>query len=180
MRVLGIDPGSINTGFAIVEYSGRSSRYIAGGTIALDESDPLAERLVRLSKDFKKILKSYKPQELALEFLFFAKNAQSALKLGHARGVLLMHAKEAGMKVYEYTPTQVKSSICGMGRAKKDQIAQMVKMILKLSPTFKFTSQDESDALALCLTHAQSKPIKKIGLNPGKKNDRTTFWQTQL
>jgi len=181
VRVLGIDPGSIKTGFAIIEYTGRSASYIAGGTIVLEDSDPLADRLVRLSKDFKKVIQHYKPQELALESLFFSKNAQSALKLGHARGVLLTNAKEAGLNVFEYTPTAVKSSVCGMGRARKDQVATMVKTILNLNPSFEFTSADESDALALCLTHAQAKPSRpKRPTTLGKKNDRTTFWQTHL
>jgi crossover junction endodeoxyribonuclease RuvC len=181
MRVIGIDPGSIKTGFAIVEYSPKSHQYIAGGTIALDESADLGERLSRLSKDFKKIISHYKPEEMALETMFFAKNAQSAIKLSHARGVLLMEAASSKLKIFEYSPTNVKNSICGTGRAKKDQISQMVKMLLKLKPDFEFTSEDESDALALCLTHAQTKPrTAKVAQIIGKKNDRSTFWQTRL
>jgi crossover junction endodeoxyribonuclease RuvC len=179
--VIGIDPGSLKTGFAVVEYSPKAVQYIAGGTIVLEDQDPLEDRLVRLSKDFRKIISHYQPEELALETMFFAKNAQSAIKLAHARGVLLMEGAQAGMKVFEYTPTSIKNAVCGTGRAKKDQIAQMVKILLKLKKDFEFTSADESDAVALCLAHAQCKPSRNQASSiPGKQNDSSTFWQTRL
>ncbi len=172
LRVLGVDPGSIKTGFSIVDGQDRKFKYISSGTILLEEAEDLSLRLVQLYKDIKSLIEKHKPDHLALESLFFAKNAQSALKLGHARGVILMAAASMGLKVFEYTPTEVKSSIVGAGRAQKDQIARMIKLLLKFPKDFEFSSADQSDALAIALTHVQTWELKDLTYR-----DRSTFRQ---
>jgi crossover junction endodeoxyribonuclease RuvC len=173
MRILGIDPGSIRTGFAVLSIQKNQVELLSGGTILLEDTGHFADRLVQLDEDLEKILTKFKPQHMAIETLFFAKNAQSALKLGHARGVILRRAAAAKLEIFEYSPTQVKSSVGGSGHAKKDQIARLLRFYLKLPKTFEFASADHSDALAIAFTHAQTK--SKLGI---LKNDRSSFWQT--
>lgn len=183
MRVLGIDPGSIRTGFSVLESSEKQHFYIASGTIFLDEKLSLAQKLLQLSHDLRKILNNYRPTDLALENIFFAKNAQSALKLGHARGVVLMQAAGMGLKIFEYSPTEVKHSLCGRGRADKDEVAQMAKFLLRFPKTFNFKTPDESDAVAIGLAHLQTKRLKlfqKASSSKDSTHDRATFWQTEL
>jgi crossover junction endodeoxyribonuclease RuvC len=173
--VVGIDPGSIRTGFAVVEATGIKIRYVTSGTILLKNEESLSKRLLNLAEDMESIVSKYQPEVLAIESLFFAKNAQSALKLGHARGVILMKAASWSLEVFEYTPAEVKASVVGSGRADKNQLAKMIKILLKLPRNFEFSTPDQSDALAIALTHVQSSKIK--GLN---KNDRPTYWQNNL
>jgi len=197
IRILGIDPGSIRTGFAVIEASGSRLRYIASGVIELDAKLPFSTRLLALSKDLFELIERHRVQDLAIEGLFFAKNAQSALKLGHARGVILMQAAARDVAIHEYSPAEVKASVCGSGRADKDQIAKMVRILLKLPANTKFLKADQSDAIALALTHAQVISLKKTSRRPasemetakrlgeaakskGKKNDRPNFWQDRL
>lgn len=175
MIVIGVDPGSVRTGFALVEFKGSATRYISSGTISLDSEAAIAQRLQSLYQDFSALIAKYQPQALALESLFFARNAQSALKLGYARGVLLMTAAHFNLEIYEYSPAEVKNSLVGHGRAQKDQVARMIKLLLKFPKNFEFSSTDQSDALAIALTHVQT--WKHKGL---KKNDRASFWQNSV
>lgn len=158
MIILGIDPGSRLLGYGIIEKTGTRVRVIEHGTVKLfhkeyrnipvDETTPsrLKEIFVRLSE----IIQKHKPQVMAVEKVFFAKNAISALKLGQARGVVLLSAAVHDVEIYEYSVTEVKSMITGHGRADKDQVAKMLKMILGDQ---KFETADASDALALALGH---------------------------
>jgi crossover junction endodeoxyribonuclease RuvC len=155
MKVLAIDPGSIKTGFACLEKKGRHWLHLGSGSLFFDKDLPMSERLLQLRQDLVELLSRYQPEELALEKAFFAKNAQSALKLGQARGVILMTAAEKGIPIWEYSATQVKSSICGSGRASKLQVEHMLRLLLKLSHAFEFSSDDQADALAIALTHGQ-------------------------
>jgi len=154
-RVLGIDPGSIRTGFGIIDYEEGSCTLITSGVIELDEATAVSERLVNLSSDLEDLLSRHRVDEVALESLFFSVNAQSALKLGQARGVILLECARRNLPIHEYSPAQVKSSVCGSGRAKKEQIAQMVKVLLKIPAKKAFHTFDQADALALALTHSQ-------------------------
>ncbi|MBN8554210.1 MAG: crossover junction endodeoxyribonuclease RuvC [Deltaproteobacteria bacterium] len=185
MRILGIDPGSIRTGFATISIQKNSIELISCGTILLDDDKPLAQRLVQLDQDLKLIIGKTKPEQLAIESLFFAKNAQSALKLGHARGVILRRAAEHSLEIFEYTPAHIKSVVGGSGRAKKDQLARLLRFYLKLPKNYEFPSEDASDALAIAFAHAQTETKVKTGEpKPSKavkqKNDRSSFWQTSL
>jgi crossover junction endodeoxyribonuclease RuvC len=181
MRILGIDPGSHRTGFAILEAIRTGPQHISSGTIVLDPKLSIETRLLILDQDLENIISKYEPSEMAIETVFFAKNAQSALRLGEARGVILRRAAQHKLKVFEYAPTEIKSAIGGSGRAKKDQIARLLRLFLKLPQSFKFQSSDQSDALAIGLAHAQTRGGKLSRAQQGKgKNDRSTFWQTHL
>ena len=172
MRVIGIDPGSIKTGFAVLNFKAQSIELLASGSIILDPDLRLHERLRELAQDLEKIFTKHKPEEMALESIFFAKNARSSLQLGQARGIALLKAAEARAEVFEYAPTEVKQCVCGHGRASKEQIQKMIRLLLKLPSSYKFISADQADAVAIALTHAQLKGLKT--------NDRTSFWQTTL
>lgn len=157
MRILGIDPGSQRSGFAVLETEKNRISYITSGTIFLDPKLAPAQRLLILDEDLQNIFQKYKPAELAIETVFFAKNAQSALRLGEARGVVLRRAAFHQAKIFEYAPAEIKSAIGGSGRAKKDQIARLLRLFLKLPSHFNFESLDQSDALAIALAHAQTR-----------------------
>ena len=156
MRVIGIDPGSIKAGFSILEKNSKEPIHISSGSIVLDDKLPVEKRLLPLFEDVCFLIKKYQVSEMAIENVFFAKNAQSALKLGQARGVILLAAAQANIPVFQYAPTEIKNSVSGSGRADKQQIEHMIRFILKLPKSFEFKSPDHSDALAIGLTHLQS------------------------
>jgi crossover junction endodeoxyribonuclease RuvC len=163
-RILGIDPGSRYTGYGIVDIVGRDLKIVTHGTLILqreelapgkhskEESTPFEVRLFRLYQRLSEVITEFKPTQLAIEKVFFAKNPVSALKLGQARGAALVCAVNHGLQVQEYASTEVKSAIVGHGRADKDQVAKMLERIL--GPQ-NFQTSDASDALALAVCHAQ-------------------------
>lgn len=171
MIILGIDPGSRLLGYGVLEKTGSKIRVIEHGTIKLfhkeyrdipvDETTPsrLKEIYVKLSE----VIIRLKPNAIAVEKVFFAKNAVSALKLGQARGVVLLAGAMHDLEIYEYSVTQIKSVVTGHGRADKDQVAKMLQMILGKQD---FETADASDALALALGHA-------LALNPSNQNTTT-------
>ena len=152
MRILGIDPGSRVTGWGVLDSSGWDIRVVAHGAIRAGDGGPLGERLVRLMEGLRQVIVAHGPQVVAIEEVFTAKNARSALILGHARGVALLAACEAGLPIHEYAPTQVKSAITGSGRAEKAQVqaALAVQLAMREIPR----PIDASDALAVALCHA--------------------------
>ena len=150
MLVLGIDPGSRVTGYGLVEKTNNQVKYIHAGMISSPGRIPFYERIHRIFKSISEIIGEYRPHEMAIEDLFFAKNVKSSLKLGHARGAALIAAVEYGIKVFEYTPLEIKKSVVGYGRASKDQVRSMVQVILKLGKPF---GPDTSDALAAAICH---------------------------
>ena len=167
MRVFGIDPGSQRTGYGCVETDGRRHQLIACGAIAMAAGDSFPHRLARIHRELAELLASHRPQCVAVESLFHAVNARSALKLGHARGVAILAAVEAGCDVVEYTPAEIKRAVVGYGRADKYQVQQMIKLLLGLSKAP--TPHDASDALAvaICHLHSHSPSIVKAGLKAG-------------
>jgi len=177
MIILGVDPGSRLLGYGVIEKTGNQVRVIEHGTIRLfhkeykdlpvDETTPsrLKEIFIKLSE----VITRLKPTAVAVEKVFFAKNAVSALKLGQARGVVLLTGAIHDLEIYEYSVTEIKSMITGHGRADKEQVAKMLQMILG---TQNFETADASDALALALGHALAlkASIGKIqGRSSGKK-----------
>lgn len=159
-RILGIDPGLTCTGWGIIESEGNGLRYVSCGSIVPRKTDGLAERLLELHNDMTKILESFTPDEVAVEETFVNKNAMSSLKLGHARGALLMTVSLAGLSPKEYAATLVKKSIVGVGRAEKQQVEMMVKHLL---PGAKIEGHDAADALAVAICHAHhSDRLSKI------------------
>jgi crossover junction endodeoxyribonuclease RuvC len=159
MRVLGIDTGSRVTGYGVIETDGADCVFIDCGIIRVLASASLAVRLKTIHEGLAGVIQNHKPDEAAFESIFHATNIQSALKLGHARGVCIHAAAQADVPVYEYSPAEVKSAVTGYGRAEKPQVQQMVRSLLKLSGTF--ASFDASDALAVAICHANSHRLKK-------------------
>lgn len=160
MRVLGIDPGSHTTGYGIVELSNNSVRHVDNGQIRTDSKLPLSERLHFIFTNLETLVKTHKPDVLAIENLFVAKNARSSLLLGHARGVSILAGSINGLKIFEYTPAEVKLSVVGQGRAEKYQVQQMVKVMLNLP---EIAAEDASDALAVAICHCNtSRFLQKV------------------
>ena len=150
MLVLGVDPGSLITGYGLVNKEENKLIYVGGGKISLSQAWPFSERIHGIFHSLSEIIQTYHPEEMSIEDVFFAKNVKSALKIGHARGAALVAAIQGGLKVFEYTPLQIKQSVVGYGRATKEQVRAMVKLILKLDTQLSF---DTSDALAIAICH---------------------------
>jgi crossover junction endodeoxyribonuclease RuvC len=150
--VLGLDPGTRHFGWGVVEQRGTRLFHVAHGIVHTDEKAAIAVRLVAIESALVAVLSTHAPHEASVEALFFAKDPQAAAKLGHARGVALLVCARAGLPVYEYAPALVKRAVVGSGRAEKSQVAQMVRVVLRLSGA---PPADAADALALALTHLQ-------------------------
>jgi len=154
VRIFGIDPGSERTGYGCVETDGRRHHLVACGAIAAPHGDSFPNRLARIHAELSGLLVSFRPDCVAIENLFYATNVRSALKLGHARGVAMLAAVEAGCEVVEYTPAEIKRALVGYGRAEKQQVGQMVKLLLGL--TAAPSPHDAADALAVAICHLHS------------------------
>jgi crossover junction endodeoxyribonuclease RuvC len=150
MLVLGVDPGSQTTGFGLVEKSKDQLTCIHSGCVSPPGKIPFYERIHYIFKAMAEVISRYRPEELAIEDVFYAKNIQSSLKLGHARGAVLVAAVQSGVRIFEYTPLEIKKSVVGYGRATKEQVRSMVRMILKLKT---IPNLDTSDALATAICH---------------------------
>jgi crossover junction endodeoxyribonuclease RuvC len=156
MRILGVDPGSRFTGYGCVDVIGRQIRHVAHGTLKLTSASekvsiPLEDRLLLLYEGLSEVIQRLKPQVMAVEKVFFAKNAVSALKLGQARGAAILTGKIHSLVISEYNPTEVKQVVAGYGQADKEQVARVVQLILGKQ---KFDTFDASDGLALAICHA--------------------------
>jgi len=152
--ILGIDPGLATVGYGLIKQEKGKLFIINYGIISTHASHNFETRLFQIHKELEKIIKKYKPDTIAVEELFFCKNVKTAIKVGQARGVILLTAQIQNVLIHEYTPLQVKQAITGYGRADKNQIQQMVKTILKLKDIPK--PDDAADALAIAITCAHS------------------------
>ena len=150
MLVLGVDPGSRVTGYGLVEKKNDQMICIHSGTINSPGNIPLYQRIHKIFQSMVEIMSHYRPQEMAIEDVFFAKNVKSALKIGHARGAVMIAAVQCDIKIFEYTPLEIKKSVVGYGRATKEQVRAMIQIILKLKTD---PVLDESDALATAICH---------------------------
>lgn len=150
MKIIGIDPGLTKTGVGIIEVKNNSLSFVASETIYSSASDPLAFRLHHFHKSLVEIIKIHQPDEAAIEETFVNKNPLTSLKLGQARGALILSLGLCGLKVSEYSATAVKKAVVGVGRAEKEQIQMMVKILL---PKANFKTEDEADALAVAICH---------------------------
>lgn len=151
MRVLGIDPGSETTGWGVVEGDGGHYRLIDFGAIKAPPRERFAARLLKISNGLETLIKKFAPDVCAVEEAFFAVNPQTALKLGHVRGVALLAAERAGVEIAEYSPRLVKRTVVGYGAAEKHQVQEMVRVLLKLTDGPQ--PYDASDALAVAICH---------------------------
>ena len=154
MKIFGIDPGSDRTGYGCVETDGTRHRLVLSGAIPTPALASFPEKLLQIHARLSVLLVECRPDCVAIENLFHAVNVRSALKLGHARGVAMLAAVEAGLPVVEYTPAEIKRAVVGYGRAEKHQVQQMVKLILGLAEPP--SPHDAADALAVAICHANS------------------------
>ena len=161
-RVLGIDPGTAATGWAVVEEIKKNPRLVVCGCINTSKFNSDADRLVEIGRDIGSLIKKYKPDEAAIEDLFFFKNLKTAITVAQARGVILYEIKKNKIPLSSYTPLQVKQALTGYGRAEKKQIQVMVKNILKLRCTPK--PDDAADAVAIAICHLNSRKMNKVRL----------------
>ena len=159
MRVLGVDPGSIKSGYGIIDEQENTLIMVEYGVIRTAPKTPLAQRLLQISSRLQQLIAQFHPQVLAIEDIFFAHNVKSALKLGQSRGAILLTAAQAGLDIAEYTPLEVKQSVVGYGRADKSQVQQMVKVLLHLKEIPK--PDDAADALAIAICHHHSAKMKQ-------------------
>jgi crossover junction endodeoxyribonuclease RuvC len=154
MRIFGIDPGSERTGYGCLESDGRRHRLIACGVVSTPARAPFPERLRLIHDGIALQLRDCSPTLVAVENLFHSNNVRSALKLGHARGVAILAAVEAGLTVVEYSPAEVKRAVVGYGRAEKHQVQEMIRLLLGLDEVP--TPHDAADALAVAICHVHS------------------------
>jgi len=154
MLVLGIDPGTAITGYGLVRGEDDGLTLVGYGAITTSADWPLPERLQRIYRELTAVIEDRQPTAVAVEELFFSKNVRTALSVGQARGVALLAAANAGLPIHEYTPLQVKQAITGYGRATKDQVQQMVKMLLGLDSVPQ--PDDAADAIAVAICHIHS------------------------
>lgn len=165
MRILGIDPGTLFTGYGIIEFAKNEITHIQSGVINIPATRDFASRLKKIYDELNGIIKTYKPDEFALETAFYGKNVQSALKIGYARGVSLLVAAHNGLPIKEYSPREIKKSVVGNGGSSKEQVQFMIKKLMNINrKKIKF---DETDALAVAVCHAF-----KITSLPSKKKSR--------
>jgi crossover junction endodeoxyribonuclease RuvC len=152
MRILGIDCGTERTGFGVIDSDGRDHRLVEAGTIRTSAAQPLEERLMTISRGLKEVIERLRPEAAAVEEVFHAANMKSTLKLAHVRGVALLAVAEAGLRLGEYSPLEVKISVVGYGRAEKQQVQMMVASLMRLAEPI--ASEDASDAVAVAICHA--------------------------
>jgi crossover junction endodeoxyribonuclease RuvC len=150
MLVLGVDPGSLVTGYGLVEKRDDQMTCVHAGTITSSSKIPFCERIHKIFQSMVEVMNHYCPHEMAIEDLFVAKNVKSSLKMGHARGAVLVAAVQCGIKIFEYTPLEIKKSVVGYGRATKEQVRAMAQVILNLKTE---PNLDTSDALAAAICH---------------------------
>ncbi|SDJ29386.1 crossover junction endodeoxyribonuclease RuvC [Billgrantia gudaonensis] len=153
MLILGIDPGSRITGYGVLDVATATPRYVASGCIRI-QADDLAQKLAQVYAGISELIAVHRPAEFAIEQVFMARNADSALKLGQARGTAIVCAANHGLPVSEYGPRQIKQAVAGTGNADKSQVQHMVTAILGLDGT---PQADAADALAIALTHAHAR-----------------------
>jgi crossover junction endodeoxyribonuclease RuvC len=177
VKVFGIDPGSGRTGYGCVDTDGSRHRLIVAGAIAAPASASFPEKLLQIHRGLSAIIERCRPDCAAIESLFFGTNVRSALKLGHARGVAMLAAIEAGLPVFEYTPAEIKRAVVGYGRAEKPQVQQMVKLLLELDAIP--SPHDAADALAVAIchvhAHAPARAAAAMALLP--RTNAATSWR---
>ena len=176
MRIFGIDPGSERTGYGCIETDGSRHQIVVCGAIVNAATATFPERLLHIHVQLAAWLAECRPDAVAIESLFHANNVRSALKLGHARGVAVLAAVEAGVPIVEYTPAEIKRAVVGYGRAEKHQVQQMVKLILGL-PAIP-TPHDAADALAVAICHVHSQTLARAERSVAPAGSRATSWRT--
>jgi crossover junction endodeoxyribonuclease RuvC len=160
MRVLGIDPGTLTTGYGIVSEENHKLFHVVSGGISPSAKQPFPKRLGRIYDELEKIIAKFRPHAVVVEDLFVSTNIKAALKLGHARGVAILAAVNAGLPVFEYAPAEIKQAVVGTGKADKKQVQMMVKSLLEL-PKAPHPA-DAADALAAAICHIHSSRMREM------------------
>ena len=173
MRILGVDPGSRRTGYGCIETSGSRHQLIVCGAIGVPAHAALPDKLLAVHDGLARLIAAHQPDVVALEDLFYARNVRSALVLGHVRGVLMLAAAKAGVPAAEYSPAEVKQAVVGYGRADKQQVQQMVTLLLGMDAPP--SPLDASDALAVAVCHAHS--IGPTGERGGRGGGPARSWR---
>jgi len=166
MRILGIDPGTRITGYGIIDVEGNRLRHVDNGIVKTRSSDPLPLRLKAIFDGLTVVLKEFSPEAVAIEQVFLAKNPKAALTLGHARGTAVIASVNLNLEVHEYSALQVKSAVVGYGHAAKQQVQHMVKVLLNLPEV---AQEDAADALAVAICHANSRTLRQVAINSGRR-----------
>ncbi len=161
VRIIGIDPGLRNTGWGVIERDGSRLSYIADGSVHSDADSPLPERLLQIHTQLLAVLREFGPGEAAIEETFVNKDARATLKLGQARGVLMLAPAMLGIPVAEYAPNVIKKSVVGAGHAEKTQVQHMVKLLL---PRALMRTADSTDALAIAICHAHHRSFRNLSV----------------
>lgn len=175
MRVFGIDPGSERTGYGCVDSDGRRHQLVQCGAVRAGVAASFPEQLSLIYRELAALIAAQRPDCVAIENIFHAVNVRSALKLGHARGVAMLAATEAGVRVVEYTPAEIKRAVVGYGRAEKTQVGQMVKLLLGLDAVP--TPHDAADALAVAICHLHAGKGSPNGRPAAKGTKAATSWR---
>jgi crossover junction endodeoxyribonuclease RuvC len=166
VRVFGIDPGSDRTGYGCIDSDGRRHHLVLCGAVRAAGGDAFPDKLANIHRALTELLAECRPECVAIENLFHAVNVRSALKLGHARGVAMLAAVEAGLPVIEYTPAEIKRAVVGYGRAEKHQVGQMIKLLLGLDAVP--APHDAADALAVAICHLHNGKGRVEGRGHGR------------
>ncbi len=161
MIILGVDPGTAITGYGVLQSDGDDLKVIDYGAITTPADWLMPRRLQKVYQELSALIAKHRPTDAVVEKLFFSKNVRTALSVGQARGVALLAAAQAGLTIHEYTPLQIKQAVVGYGRAEKQQIQQMVKMLLQLDSIPQ--PDDAADALAVAICHAHSARFEGLG-----------------
>ena len=168
MRILGIDPGYATIGYGIVEYDNFRFKTVAYGAITTTPDKAFPDRLCDIYEDMQTLIKTYQPQCLSIEKLYFNTNTTTAIDVAQARGVILLASRAAKIEIYEYTPLQVKQSITGYGRAEKHQVMEMTRQMLGLKEVPK--PDDTADALAMAICHGYNASlVNRLNVKGSKK-----------
>jgi crossover junction endodeoxyribonuclease RuvC len=175
VRIFGIDPGSHRTGYGCVEVDGSRYSVVLSGAISTPALASFPQKLLTIHQQLARLIVDCRPDMVAIENLFHAANVRSALKLGHARGVAMLAAVEAGIPVAEYTPAEIKRAVVGYGRAEKIQVQQMVKLILGLSAAP--SPHDAADALAVAICHLHSCGRGRAVPSTDRRAKAVTSWR---
>lgn len=158
VRIIGIDPGLLHTGWAVIEKNGNNRKYIASGVVLPPKSESLPNRLAFIFREVSKLCDTFQPDECSVEITFVNKNPQTTLILGHARAAAIVAVADKNIPIFEYEPNKIKKALTSAGHADKEQVYKMVRILL---PAAQPKTPDESDAIAIALAHAN---ISKFGL----------------
>ena len=175
MIILGVDPGTLIAGYGVIERKGKSLSLLSVGVIKNDSSVSMPLRLKKIYSTLCEVINQYHPDEFAIETAFYSKNAQSALKIGQARGVAILAGVNHEIPVTEYSPREIKKAVTGKGAASKEQVQYMMMTMLNIQTKPKYF--DSTDALAVAVSHAFKISLQKIGL-PASAQHSNKSWKT--